>query len=127
MSDELINEWVIKAEEDCRTMEALYNNSPSGFANSICFHAQQCVEKYLKALITKHGMEPPWVHALESLLDLVVSKAPELEKYRAELAELTPYATEYRYPGKVANQEDAKVCVEIIRKLRNDMRSILNV
>ena len=55
MSDELINEWVIKAEEDCRTMEALYNNSPSGFANSICFHAQQCVEKYLKALITKQG------------------------------------------------------------------------
>ncbi len=55
------------------------------------------------------------------------TKAPELEKYRAKLSELTPYATEYRYPGKVANQEDVKICVEIIHKLRNDMRSILNI
>jgi hypothetical protein len=61
------------------------------------------------------------------LLDLVVSKIPELEKYRAELAELTPYATEYRYPGKVADQEDAKVCVEAIRKFRDYLRSILNI
>lgn len=127
MSNELVNEWLVKAEEDYRTMEELYNKSPSGFANSICFHAQQCAEKYLKALITKQGMEPPWLHALESLLDLVISKTPEIEKYRAELAELTPYATEYRYPGKVANPEDAKVCVEIVRKLRKDMRSILNI
>ena len=127
MSDKLLNEWLAKAEEDYRTMEELYSHSPSGFANSICFHGQQFAEKYLKALITKQGLEPPWLHALESLLDLVISKTPELEKYRAELAELTPYATEYRYPGKVANQEDAKVCVEIIRKLRDDMRSILNI
>jgi HEPN domain-containing protein len=127
MSDELVNEWLIKAEEDYRTMEELYDKSPSGFSNSICFHAQQCAEKYLKALITKQGIEPPWIHALESLLDLVVSKTPELEKYRAGLAELTPFATEYRYPGKLANQEDAKVCFEIALKFRNDMRSILNV
>jgi HEPN domain-containing protein len=57
MSDELVNEWLAKAEEDYRTMEALYNHSPSEFANSICFHAQQCAEKYLKALITKQGMD----------------------------------------------------------------------
>jgi len=63
MSDELVNEWLAKAEEDYRTMEELYNHSPSEFANSICFHAQQCAEKYLKALITKQGMEPPWLHA----------------------------------------------------------------
>jgi len=57
----------------------------------------------------------------------VISKTPELEKYRAELAELTPYATEYRYPGKVANQDDAKVCVEIVRTLRGEIRFLLNI
>jgi HEPN domain-containing protein len=127
MSDELVNEWLAKAEEDYKTMEELYNHSPSEFANSICFHAQQCAEKYLKALITKQSVEPPWFHALESLLDLVISKTPELEKYRVELAGLTPYATEYRYPGKVANQGDAEMCVKIIRKLRTDMKSILKI
>jgi len=34
------------------------------------------------------------------------NKTPEIEKYRAELAELTPYATEYRYPRRLVNQED---------------------
>ena len=127
MSEELVNEWIVKAEEDYRTLEELYNKSPSGFANTICFHAQQCAEKYLKALLTKHGIEPPWIHTLETLLDLIILKTPELEKYRVMLAELTPYATEYRYPGTVANQEDAKICVGITRKLRNDMRAVLNV
>jgi HEPN domain-containing protein len=127
MSEELVNEWVTKAEEDYRTLEELYNKSPSDFANTICFHAQQCAEKYLKALLTKHGIDPPWIHTLETLLDLIILKIPELEKYRVTLAELTPYATEYRYPGTVANQEDAKICVSIIRKLRNDMRAVLNV
>lgn len=127
MSEELVNEWVAKAEEDYRTLEELYKKSPSGFATTICFHAQQCAEKYLKALLTKHGIEPPWIHTLETLLDLVISKTPELDKYRVMLAELTPYATEYRYPGRVADEEDAEVCVEVIRKLRNDLKSMLDV
>ena len=121
MSEELVNEWIVKAEEDYRTIEELYNKSPSDFANTICFHAQQCAEKYLKALLTRSGIEPPWIHTLETLLDLIISKIPELEEYRVMLVQLTPYATEYRYPGKVVNQQDAKDCVNIIRKFRNDV------
>jgi len=41
------------------------------------------------------------------------------------LAQLTPYATEYRYPGKVANKNDAKVCVNIISKFRKQIKSYL--
>lgn len=69
-------------------------------------------------------MEPPWIHNLESLLDLITPKIPELEKYREKLSRLTPYATEYRYPGKVAKKEEAETCVAIIRELRNNMRKI---
>ena len=43
------------------------------------------------------------------------------------LAELTPFATEYRYPGKVAEEEDAEKCIEMIRKLRDHFRPMLNV
>ena len=127
MSEELVNEWIVKAEEDYRSVEELYKKSVSGFATTICFHAQQSAEKYLKALLTKHGIEPPWIHTLETLLELIISKIPELEKYRETLAQLTPYATEYRYPGKVADQEDAETCVNIIRKFQDNMRLLLNV
>lgn len=125
MTKQLVKEWIDKAEEDFRTLQELYKKSPSDFATTICFHSQQSAEKYLKALLTKHGIEPPWIHTLESLLDLVVIKTPELEQYRELLAQLTPYATEYRYPGRVANKSDTKICVDIITKFRKQIKSYL--
>ena len=112
-----------KAEEDFRTLQELYNKSPSDFATTICFHSQQCAEKYLKALLTNHGIEPPWIHTLETLLDLIIPEVPELEQFRKMLAQLTPYATEYRYPGKIANKKDAKTCVDIISKFQKNIKS----
>jgi len=127
MSDLLVKEWTDKAEEDHRTLQELYKKSPSDFATTICFHSQQCAEKYLKALLTKHGIEPPWIHTLETLLDLIIPKIPELERFREMLAELTPYGTEYRYPGKIANHEDAKICVNIISNFRDNVKPLLHV
>ena len=119
MSEKLVEEWVDKAEEDYRSLQTLFKESPSDFATTISFHSQQCAEKYLKAILIKHGIEPPWIHTLETLLDLIIPEVPELEKYREMLAQLTPYATEYRYPGKIANKNDAKTCVDIISKFRD--------
>ncbi len=51
MNEELIKEWVLKAEEDYLTVEELYKMHARRFAAIICFHAQQCAEKYLKALL----------------------------------------------------------------------------
>ena len=126
MSEELASEWVVKAEEDYKTVEELYTKSLPEFANTVCFHSQQCAEKYLKAFLIKSGIEPPWIHNLESLLDLITFKIPELERYREMLAQLTPFATEYRYPGKMAKAEEAEACVKIIRELRNDIRLMLS-
>ena len=125
MNEEIIKEWVDKAEEDYRTVEELYTKSADTFANTICFHAQQCAEKYLKALLVKNGLEPPWIHTLETLLDIIGSHIPELEKSRIVLAELTPYATEYRYPGRIAGKEDAEICMNSIKKLRMEMKKFL--
>lgn len=125
MSDELVNEWVAKAEEDFKAAEELYHESSLTFATTICFHSQQCAEKYLKALLVKCGIEPPWIHALESLLDLLVSKIPELEESRNMLAQLSPYATEYRYPGKTAEAKEAEACIKTIRSLRSQLKKLL--
>ncbi|MHA1861821.1 MAG: HEPN domain-containing protein [Candidatus Ranarchaeia archaeon] len=125
MKKQLVSEWMDKAEEDYRTAEQLAKISLSDFATTICFHAQQCAEKYLKALIVGHNIEPPWIHTLETLLELVVAKIPMLEKQRLILAKLTPYATEYRYPGKIANEEEAKACIDNIRSFRKTMRDLL--
>jgi HEPN domain-containing protein len=36
--------------------------------DTVCFHAQQCAEKYLKALLLQAGSEPPKTHDLRLLL-----------------------------------------------------------
>ena len=48
--NEIVAEWVDRAEGDFRTAEreVRVRNAPS--YDSVCFHAQQCAEKYLKML-----------------------------------------------------------------------------
>ena len=52
----LVRQWVEKAEEDLCVAEhtlTLDENCPYG---TVCFHAQQCAEKYLKALLALHAV-----------------------------------------------------------------------
>ena len=125
MNEELIKEWVLKAEEDYLTVEELYKIHVRRFAAIICFHAQQCAEKYLKALLIACNIEPPRTHSLETLLDLIVDEVPELEQYRDRLTDLTPYSVQYRYPGVVATPDDAEYCAKIIQELRKVFQEIL--
>lgn len=50
--------------------------------DGLCFHAQQCVEKYLKARLCEAGIEFPKTHVLAALLDLVAPVEPLWETYR---------------------------------------------
>ena len=125
MNEELVKEWTLKAEEDCLAVEELYKISVRRFAAIICFHAQQCAEKYLKALLISRNIEPPRTHSLETLLDLIVEEVPELEQCRDMLADLTPYSVEYHYSGVVATPDDAEYCVETVRELRKAFNGII--
>ena len=60
----LVRQWVEKAEEDLLTAEhtlTLEDDCPYG---TVCFHAQQCAEKYLKALLTLHAIPFPKIYDL---------------------------------------------------------------
>ena len=56
---EVISEWIAKAASDFAT--AVRENSVLLEPNydDVCFHAQQCVEKLLKALLVADGIQPP--------------------------------------------------------------------
>ncbi len=83
MNEELVKEWTKKADEDCLVVKELYKISVRRFAAIICFHAAaSCAEKYLKALLISHNIEPPRTHSLETLLDLIVDNVSELEQCR---------------------------------------------
>ena len=66
-----LRQWVLKAEEDFRaaTLLAALVTSEGDDAPlvAVCFHAQQCVEKYIKALLTKSGIAVRKTHNLVAL------------------------------------------------------------
>jgi HEPN domain-containing protein len=93
----------------------------------ICFLSQQCVEKYLKALLVENALGFPRIHDLEMLLDLSLPAAPHLEKHRAQLAWLTDHAVEFRYPGETATKEVAAKALSDCRAVRREIRKLLRL
>jgi HEPN domain-containing protein len=57
----LVREWIEKAEEDLLTAQVLMSTSENRPVNNVCFHAQQCVEKYIKALLISLSINFPKV------------------------------------------------------------------
>lgn len=61
------------------------------------FHAQQAVEKAIKAVLTAHSIEFPRTHDLAIVLDLLSNKGLDLPPGAAELTRLTPFGAVLRY------------------------------
>jgi len=55
---ESVSQWMIKAEEDWEAVQIMAAHSRPPFS-LVCFHCQQYIEKLLKALLTKNGIEAP--------------------------------------------------------------------
>ena len=65
-----VRRWVEKAEHDLRNAEYVLGLAEDCPTDTVCFHCQQCVEKYLKALLIHHGIDFPRTHDLVVLLNL---------------------------------------------------------
>lgn len=111
----LTEEWVRKAEEDYRVAKREIEAEPPSF-NAVCFHAQQCVEKYLKAVLQENEVAFQKVHDLAILLDQCRSFVPELEGLREDLQKLNVFAVEVRYPGFEAQRRDAEEALSAMEK-----------
>jgi HEPN domain-containing protein len=119
-------EWVIKAENDLKTASYILRMSKGCPTDTVCFHAQQCVEKYLKAFLVVKGIDFPRIHDIEYLVSLL----PEdiwLKLSIEEQRRLTAYATVTRYPGdyEPINIAEAKKSVTLARRIRKEMRGLL--
>ena len=120
-------EWIGKAEGDFAIVlrESRARKNPS--FDGICFHAQQCAEKYLKARLCEAGIEFAKVHDLTALLNQVVEIEPAWERFREDLAYLSDFAVTYRYPGESADRATAADAGKRCRKFRVAARGALGL
>jgi len=100
MSDDLqdyVEQWLFRAHEDIAVIDRLISADPQAYASSICFHAQQAVEKYLKALLAWQGVDFPRTHDVDFLL-AECGKVTPGQFAAIDLKSLTDFGVSVRYP-----------------------------
>lgn len=96
MKQDDFNVWIEYAKTDLRAAYTLLD-SGEFFPRQICFLAQQCAEKAIKAILVFENVNFPKQHDLDRLRDLI-PKGWKFKESFSDLAELTIWAVESRYP-----------------------------
>ena len=124
---DLTAEWIEKAEGDYRVMlrESRVIDEPS--FDAVCFHAQQCVEKYAKSFLQEHDIEFERTHDMGYLHSKCAEADPDFALYRDDFKLLDDYSVEIRYPGDAAAENDARSAVEIVARVRAFIRAKLGL
>ena len=119
----LVRDWLRKADNDL--INAVHTLKLGGECptDTVCFHAQQCVEKHLKALLVLLGIPFSRTHDIAHLMSMVpLALAPSLNADQQDL--LTDYAASIRYPS--SNDEvslsEARKAVAMARLVRREIR-----
>lgn len=122
----LTQEWIEKAEEDYNSAKWL-QQSPNPVHNSICFHVQQCIEKYLKAWLQEANIPFLKTHDLQELLDLIVPAVSIWQTWKPDFKIISTYAVDSRYPGDSATAENTQHAMQICNEVRQAIRKQLKL
>lgn len=119
-------EWVNKAEGDLSVAEREMR-AAKPILDAVCFHAQQCAEKYLKALLEEHNIAFQKTHDLVELRNLAGGLLKELEPRNKKLKDLTELGINARYPGTETGREAAENGLRLAREVRAVVRAKLEL
>lgn len=121
----VVREWVAKAESDLRAAAYLLEPRKDRPTDAVCFHAQQCAEKYIKALLVLRTADFPKTHDIGKLTALLpAALRPRLTP--EEQRRLTGYAAAARYPGSSEiGSAEARRAVALARRIRSEIRRAL--
>lgn len=116
MNENEIQSWIEKAKHDIGTAELTFQHKPE-YYDTICFHCQQAVEKYLKAYLVYLNLEFKPKHSLVYLLDLISQQDQFSLDYYEKASKLESYAVDIRYPDstvEIPTLEELKEAIEIV-------------
>jgi HEPN domain-containing protein len=120
--DEQINQWIEKADHDLGTAKLIFLHIPDYF-DTIAFHCQQAVEKYLKAILVYHEIDFQRSHNLVYLLDLVSRKIEIDEQTYDKGILLNGFSVQIRYPDATIylTKDELETSVQIAEFFREFM------
>jgi HEPN domain-containing protein len=126
--NEMASRWLTFAQEDLRMAKLALEQ---GIYNQVCFHAQQCAEKALKALIANKGEAPPKTHKLIDLLPQI--DHPPITRKRKDLRSLDRFYIPTRYPDALPgalpeglpNEADAQEALAKAQQVLDTCKALL--
>jgi len=122
----LAAQWKRKADNDIKTMDNEFA-SDEPVTDTICFHAQQAAEKYLKLYLLCNNINPMRTHSISVLLAECRKIDPDYSEL-TEIEYLTDYAVELRYPDSfyIPEIEEAKEAYQDALKVKDFVEKKLN-
>lgn len=123
-----IGQWIIKGDHDLGTAKITYLYIPE-YLDTVTFHCQQAVEKYLKAYLIFLSTPFKFTHDLVYLLDLITQIDSDFYEYYETVSELQGYAIEVRYPNETIFLSNEKVekALMIARNVRELVTLKMNI
>ncbi len=94
----ITQEWIEKAEGDWSTLMGEFRARKNPNYDAVCFHAQQCAEKYPKARLQEASISFKKIHDLKILLNDILPIEPTWINLQNGADSLTIYAEKFRYP-----------------------------
>jgi uncharacterized protein len=113
-----LQDWLERAESDFGTMADIWNGSRA--SDTVCFHAHQASEKFLKAASIRNHVRPLRTHMLSQLLTRLESRLPSDGKVIAGCTLLETLWPNMRYPGKrMPTHDEAEHAIGAARDIRS--------
>ena len=125
-SNATYKDWITLADEDLAALDILapVKEAPQAV---VCFHAQQAVEKLLKAFLVFHRQAPTEAHNVAALIAEAGRIDPALRLLARECEPLSNYFAMYRSPDGSARPDcgEAREAVAAAHKMKAEISSRL--
>jgi HEPN domain-containing protein len=121
----LVQEWIDKAEGDFATANREMHAKADPNFDAVCFHAQQGIEKLMKAALIQKGAPAPRTHDLVYLNTLLTAVYPFWTAPVGDLRLLSRSGVAFRYPGESADSADAADALAIAAMMRPLLLALL--
>ena len=119
--------WLEKAAHDREAAVELARSRGVDLSDIVCYHCHQAAEKYLKAVLTHHGIVFPKTHDLVRLVKMVSAAAADLLHLMDDASEFAPYDSEIRYADVMPDQSAMTWALDGTERFRGSCLEALGI
>lgn len=124
---EYIKNWLFRANEDIAVIKDLTNFGTEYYTSTICFHAQQATEKFLKAFLVYHNVDFPRTHDTDYLI--YECQKINSDEFNIDLINLTDFGVSVRYPDDfyIPEVKEALKYKDIAIKVKHTVEELIKL